>query len=226
LFRVRANRTGQPEQDIGFLSNGFVDTAALQSFVGSSSAFVTTVYRQDGSTSHLTQTTAAEQPRVALNGTLDDGMLFVTNMRMQIASAAASTYTDGTNTQILLDVKPNSDGRMIDFGPDALSTWFPLSGQVYLDLPFPSGRVNVATPSGLVGSLHICSIEREGSTARLRTDGSVSFSGSVTGTISGTSVLNVGSTIAGSGYWGGCIRSLIIWKNCSSPATRAGALTL
>lgn len=224
LFRVRADRTGQPEQDIGFLANGSVDIASLQAFVGSDDAFITKVYRQDGSTNHLEQSTQNVQPRIASGGVIDEGLLFSGVQFMGIASASASEYTDGTNTQVVCDLKPTADGRLFDFGPDSLSAWFPLGGVVYLDLPFPAARVSAATPSGLLGSFHVCSIEREGSSVRLRTDGNVEISGSAGGSISGTSVFNVGATTSGSGGWSGILRSMVIWKDCSSPATRAALL--
>jgi len=226
LFRVRADRVGQPEEDIGFLANGDVDTASLQSFVGSDDAYVTTVYRQDGSASDLIQASASLQPRIAMAGVVDDGMAFQAGQYLDIASAAQSIYTDGTNVQVLMDCKPDAaGGRVFDFGPDLLSAWFPLSGIVYLDLPFPAGRVSASTPSGLTGADHICSIEREDTTVRLRTDGSVDITGAVSGSISGTSIFRIGTAVGGSGAWTGLLRSFIVWKDCANPATRAALLT-
>ena len=54
------------EQDIGFDSNGNLDTAAITSFVGSNSAAVVTWYEQSGQASNwnLTQATSTRQPRI------------------------------------------------------------------------------------------------------------------------------------------------------------------
>lgn len=225
LFRVRADRVGQPEQDIEALANGDVDTSALQTFVGSDDAYLVTAYRQDGSSDHPTNATTVEQPRIALAGVLDDGMLYSSGQCIDIASAAASVYTDGTNVQVVCEVNADAaGGRMFDFGPDFLSAWFPLAGTVYLDLPFPAARVSAATPGGLTGSYHVCSIEREGATARLRTDGSVDITGAVGGSISGTSIFRIGGATGGAGKWSGFMRGMVIWKDCASPATRAAAL--
>jgi len=223
LFRVRRD-ADDAEQDIGYLANGDVDTSALQTFVGSDNAFVTTVYRQDGSSDHLIQSTTSSQPRIALAGVIDDGLQFAAGQMMQIPSAAQSAYTDGTNIQVLCEIEQTADGRMFDFGPDNISAWFPLAGTVYLDLPYPAGRVSAATPGGLTGSWHVCSIEREGATVRLRTDGSVDITGAAGGSISATSIFMIGATTGGSGAWTGSMRNFIIWKDCASPAARAALL--
>ena len=71
-IRVRKDTTGQPEQDIGFTASGDLDTAALKSFLNARSGFVTTWYSQGDSTSvNFTQSTQANQPRIALNGVID-----------------------------------------------------------------------------------------------------------------------------------------------------------
>jgi len=72
-IRVRKDTTGQPEQDIGFTASGDLDTAALKSFLNARSGFVTTWYDQSGSGRNATQSTAANQPRIALNGVIDRG---------------------------------------------------------------------------------------------------------------------------------------------------------
>lgn len=71
-IRVRKDTTGQPEQDIGFTSNGDLDTAFLKSFILNNSAFVTTWYSQGDSASiDFIQSTQTNQPRIALNGVID-----------------------------------------------------------------------------------------------------------------------------------------------------------
>lgn len=54
------------EQDIGFDSDGNLDTAAITSFVGSNSAAVVTWYEQSGQASNwnLTQSTTTRQPHI------------------------------------------------------------------------------------------------------------------------------------------------------------------
>ena len=69
---VRVRRSNDnAEQDIGFDANGNFNESALTSFVGVNSGFVTTWYDQSGNARHATQTTAANQPRIVLNGVVN-----------------------------------------------------------------------------------------------------------------------------------------------------------
>lgn len=70
LVRVRRS-SDSTEQDIGYSATGTLDEAALTSFAGAGSAYVTTWYDQSGSARNLTQTTAAAQPRIVNAGTID-----------------------------------------------------------------------------------------------------------------------------------------------------------
>ena len=61
------------EQDIGFDSNGDLDTAALLAFVGTGgtdNGFVTTFYDQSGNGNDATNINDSEQPLVVSGGTL------------------------------------------------------------------------------------------------------------------------------------------------------------
>lgn len=69
-IRVRKDTTGQPEQDIGFLGSGELDTVSLKGFLNARSGFVVTWYSQNNN-QNATQATAANQPRIALNGVID-----------------------------------------------------------------------------------------------------------------------------------------------------------
>jgi hypothetical protein len=97
-IRVRRSNDNT-EQDIGFTSNGDLDTASLKTFVGANSGFVTTWYSQGDSASlDFTQTTAASQPRIINAGTIDrrngDPSVFFdgSNDFMDVASSTA-TYS-------------------------------------------------------------------------------------------------------------------------------------
>ena len=69
-IRVRKDTTGQPEQDIFFVGNE-LDTASLKSFLNARSGFVTTWYDQSGNSRNATQSTQANQPRIANLGVID-----------------------------------------------------------------------------------------------------------------------------------------------------------
>lgn len=66
---IRVRRSSDDvEQDIGFTSDGWVDTEALESFVGSGDGFVTTWYAQVGGTPNMVQSNPTEQPYAARGG--------------------------------------------------------------------------------------------------------------------------------------------------------------
>lgn len=68
-IRIRRSNDNA-ETDIGF-SGGALDTAAITSFVGANSAFITRIYEQVGSGYDWQQTTAANQFRIVNAGTLE-----------------------------------------------------------------------------------------------------------------------------------------------------------
>jgi hypothetical protein len=68
-IRVRRS-TDNVEQDIGFSGND-LDETALTTFLGSASGFVTTWYDQSGNGRNANQTTAANQPSIAIAGVIN-----------------------------------------------------------------------------------------------------------------------------------------------------------
>ncbi len=92
---IRVRRTGDNvEQNIGFLNN-YLDTAALKTFIGSASGFITTWYDQAGSI-NATQTTVTNQPNIVLNGGLRYKDGFVT-----IYTTSVSTQDFLSSSRIL-----------------------------------------------------------------------------------------------------------------------------
>lgn len=70
LIRVRRS-SDNTEQDIGYDSNNVLDESALTAFVGANDGFVTTWYDQSGNALNVTQTTAANQPKIVSSGTVE-----------------------------------------------------------------------------------------------------------------------------------------------------------
>jgi len=66
LLRLRRS-SDNTEQDFGYTSSGDLDTAAIATFVGGGSGFVTTWYDQSGNGKDATQSTAANQPQYIAN---------------------------------------------------------------------------------------------------------------------------------------------------------------
>ena len=94
-IRVRIDTTGQPTYDIGFDSNGELDTVDLLSKASGNSAYVHTWYDQSVAGNDAIQTTASRQPRIVNSGNLitDNGSVCVDyysiNVRLLLNSTIA-----------------------------------------------------------------------------------------------------------------------------------------
>lgn len=227
LIRVRADRTGQPEEDIGFLANGDIDEAALLTFAGSDNAYVVTAYRQDGSANDATQATAAEQPLIVSGAAMLDGPRFIGSQFFQISSVAASEFTDGSNVQVVVDAALDGgyNARTFSFNTDEFGAYLQYSGTLYWDAPTTGGRISGSQPAGYNTGYHITSLERAGTASKIRIDGTEEVTGTVGSSISGTSNFIIGALSSGVAGIIGNLRSFVIWKDCTAPATRAALLT-
>lgn len=58
-------------QNIGFTTNGDLDTTSLKTFVGAGSGYVTTWFDQSGNSRNASQATSGSQPRIVNAGTID-----------------------------------------------------------------------------------------------------------------------------------------------------------
>jgi len=65
---IRIRTAGGSETDIGFDSNGDLNTAAITTFCAGTTCTVTTWYDQSGNGNNATQTTAANQPTIYTGG--------------------------------------------------------------------------------------------------------------------------------------------------------------
>ncbi len=88
-IRVRRSNDNA-EVDIGFVGDA-LDVAALTSFAGSGSAFVTTFYDQTAAGINLVQATVAAQPRI-VNAGVFDGALVFDGVNDTMRSAAGVPY--------------------------------------------------------------------------------------------------------------------------------------
>lgn len=70
LLRVRRS-SDNAEQDVGFRSDGALDSATLVAFCAGGNGFVAKVYDQSGGGFDMAQATAGSQPRIVASGSLD-----------------------------------------------------------------------------------------------------------------------------------------------------------
>lgn len=74
-LRVRRS-SDNTEQDIGFTVAGFLDVAAMLTFVGANDGFVRTWYDQSAGGNNIGQATTANQPRIVASGVYDGAIFF------------------------------------------------------------------------------------------------------------------------------------------------------
>ncbi len=124
---IRVERSSDNAQlDIGFTASGDLDIAALLAFVGSGSGFVTIWYDQSGNNRHATQTTAAKQPQIVVNGVVQTqnekpairlqtsqlDITGITSFTSGYVGAIASAAAAGDNAPVVL----YSSGAFLGFG--------------------------------------------------------------------------------------------------------------
>jgi hypothetical protein len=128
-YAIRVRRSSDnTEQDIGFDSNGDLDTSSLLSFVGAGDGYVTVWYDQSGPfveyyTGHasLGQSSAVSQPQIVSSGVLitDNGkpsiLLDGSNDSMSIAYDRGYTWNDATFVFVSSQLTGDSNfGRLLD----------------------------------------------------------------------------------------------------------------
>jgi len=110
-YAIRVRKSGGAEQDIGFNSNGELDTNALLDFADGGDAWVTTWYDQSSNGNDAEQSTEDSQPQIVSSGSLvtengkpalqfdgvNDGLNCSTDLR---ASTGASTVIMTRNMDI------------------------------------------------------------------------------------------------------------------------------
>lgn len=119
-IRVRRS-SDNAEQDIGFTSEGYLDTASLKTFVGANSGYVVTWYDQSGNENDATQATASNQPRIVNSGIIEreNGYPTIVFANSPSQSYFKKSFTLGNPVSGFIVAKFNSSG---DFLLDALSS--------------------------------------------------------------------------------------------------------
>lgn len=128
LVRIRRS-SDSAEQDIGANGLGDLDTAAITTFVGSNSAFVRTIYHQNGGV-NLGQATAATQPRIVNAGTLETvngkpACLFSGSQFLEAALSGgnAAAWTNYMTASTAAYVAGQSYARLLAAGASGVNDW-------------------------------------------------------------------------------------------------------
>jgi len=203
--------------------------ASMLSFVGAASGYIVTLYDQSGNSKDATQSTAANQPRIVNAGALDAaGMKFTGGQMLDIASSPYTDFAASDSVQVASRQTQSSsvlDGQLFSFAASEIRAYVLFSPDIYWDSPFPTSRINYV-PSSFSDTEKVLSCERDGTTSRIRVNGSVDHSGVVSGSISGTDIFRIGGVVGGLPSYAGSVKNFCVWKTASSTNCAARAAVL
>ncbi|MCZ4498862.1 MAG: hypothetical protein JWQ74_1415, partial [Marmoricola sp.] len=209
--------------DIGFVSTGELDSAALLTFVGAgNNGFVDTIYDQSGNARHLVNTTVAQQPKI-----VNVGALITKNGRAAIQFAAAGALTGtfaglwaaGQSTQMIVwSANGASQGILSGEGSASGSNARFYTGFINGSAQFSTGSIADTGATSAVaqigalcdGTLRQLSAKETGTAMQLYVSGalvvtSALYDHSAPTTITRTAIggVSVGGTVANlfTGFW-------------------------
>ena len=230
-LRVRED-SGDTETDIGFDSNGDLDTAAIATHCGSANGYVTKWYGQEssggtGSGLDTAQTTASRQPQI-YNGTAvitHNGKPAVDFAGNTIFLSASSTINLGTEDHLVtgvVTVEASSSNR-VWFEEHSSSTRYVLWRQASNDtLQLYHNTVIGSGIASTDGDQYLITATRVGTTSTLYKDGGNSISGTAADfTSSGTIKIGIDQLNQGNQSWEGVIQEIVVWDTNQS-SNRSG----
>jgi hypothetical protein len=217
-IRVRRSNDNT-EQDIGFTSSGDLDTAALKTFTGANSGFVTTWYDQSENTRNSIQGTAASQPRI-----VNAGIIERKSGKVGIVFDGSNDLLDGTNISIALNsitafcvfAANSTSGTQVVYNvnTDPVRFYVPIisSGRFYLGYAGTTAAINVAAANT---NLNVFSGMGSSSIAFARLNG-VNSSTLIRNTDAATAVNRIGGYAVSNSPFNGYISECILYTTYQS----------
>lgn len=131
-YAVQVRRSSDnTTQNIGFTTNGDLDTASLKTFVGSGNGFVTIWYDQSGNGRNATQSTTSLQPQIVNGGVIyrqyGEPTLFFNASYLQTTSFTG--YSSAFSLAICAGVA--TDGGYQSFGGRVANPYYPVPWDFY-----------------------------------------------------------------------------------------------
>jgi len=219
LMEVRRS-SDNTVQDIGYDSNGDLDTTSLLSFVGAEDGFVRTWYDQSGNGNDATQTTTSSQPQIVSSGNLilENSKPALscngTSHFMEINTALSYTNQDNNSVYAISKSTNTNTRERIVFGGIGVSTRFNLAyestsnGITYTN---SSGFSNgVFTSTSLRGSQFLLYGDKNGTTQEIYANGE-SLLSNTKGSDTTIDNLKLFSAL-GSQYLNGTAQEIILWN--------------
>jgi hypothetical protein len=181
-FRLRESG-GDTELDIGFASNGDLNTAAAATHIGGNSGFIVTWYDQSGNGYDVSNATAAQQPTYVASGVNGKPVLRFDGAGdyLERASVDVPTVFGSNQGTIVFSQKQNAAGAqncsvfINEAGtPPQVGVLASYDDQLYFDFGTfdGNGRVNAAQPGSWDDNWHVVEAYRAtGGTQEIIADG-------------------------------------------------------
>ena len=156
LLQVR-RASDNAQQNIGATLAGTLDAAALSSFCGSSSCFVTTWYDQSGTGNDAVQATTTRQPRIMNGGAVEKngaGQTALRTLNVNSALNAGPPMANSAEFTIIMSLQTSSIANQWAWGmtrwPGQVSSNCPWGdGNCYFDVGATSGTPRLSVASGV-----------------------------------------------------------------------------
>jgi hypothetical protein len=225
LIRVRRS-SDNVERDIYGTFRGDLDLAALTSFVGANSGFVTTWYDQSGLGRHATQATAASQPRIVNAGAVEtkNGKPSVFFTANNLVTTAAFTGTAGTLINLSATITdPPTSGYGVPFGrignSDPLTSHQPFQdGAIYENFASNS-RKSVGNPTNNTTNIYLYDVVSDSGLYSVRINNSSFYSTTTNTVLYNTNPPLIGTS--GSYSFNGYISEIMVYTSNQSASLSA-----
>lgn len=232
-IEVRIDTTGQPVYNIGFDSNGDLDTADLLSKAGANDAYVSKWYDQSGNGLNTTNSTASNQPQIVSSGSIitEGGLPTIDFNGDYLINAGNFNYNGGLSifsvfnssviaggARIVSDDITGVQGNFIFYSDSTVS--LNDNGSGYKNISYSATNGNQLRTLVFNDSTGGYNILQNGSSL---TSGNLS---GWTGPIAPSGASNIGVMASGNGTQTlvGTMQELIVWGNNQS-ANRVGIET-
>lgn len=230
-YAIRVRRSSDnSEQDIGFTSNGDLDTAALKTFVSTNSGYVVTWYDQSGNSKNATQSTAGNQPRIINSGVVDrnnDDVAILFDGVNDKISGIINTITTTEITAFCVWNKPSAGGgantysRIIGISYDNSATDIDGNGAVLCYINSSSttsiyrGGVNLSTSFSL-NTTYLSYSRISGTNSYIAVNGNSQVSVNGLPSTINSSYINLGYSYSNTDFLNGYIHEIILYNNDKS----------
>lgn len=224
LLRLVADRTGYPEQDIGYTAAGDLDTAAAATFLDGDAGYVATWYDQSGNTRNATQATLASMPLYVASGQNARAELDGESRANMQVSLSAMGNIDSDRT--FITVANNDSATKFAFELRSLANGLAMAvNATGLSFYANGGSPEYLSAAGGITSHAVCVLKME-NTNQVRTlyKNSTSIATDTDSGIVGTSVAVLSLfALLTSNSWGGRMPELVVCNAALSDSDRNAA---